>query len=71
MTIMFLAFYYINVKIDENIKNNTRLQYILNFILAFLWLCSEGFNTNDTIIVLYASSGQIIKSLIYVYFGLL
>lgn len=66
MTIIFSAFYYINIRIEENKKDTIPALYVFDFILACLWLMSEGFRIDDTIVSLYSSAGQITKSIIYV-----
>ena len=66
MTIIFAALFCANVKIEEKRKHNVTALYVVNVIIALLWLMSEGFRINDAIINLYCSEGQIAKSIIYV-----
>lgn len=66
MTILFMALFYVSIKIDKMRTHNMFGLYVINVIIAILWLMSEGFRINDAIINLYCSEGQIVKSIIYV-----
>lgn len=66
MTILFMALFYVNIKIDKMRTHNLFGLKVINVIIAIWWLMSEGFRINDAIINLYCSEGQIVKSIIYV-----
>lgn len=66
MTIMFAALYYVNLKLNEKRKISIPAIYVLNAILAVLWLIAEGFRIDDTTTMLFCSPGQVVKSIFYV-----
>lgn len=67
MTILFAALYYADFKIHENITYRSRLQEVVCILTALLWLFSEGFAVDNTIISLYSSPVQIVKSVVYLF----
>jgi hypothetical protein len=66
ITLVFLMLLYVNIKINNIKKCDSYIFYIFNFLLALLWLQSEGFRINDSTENLYCTQGQIVKSIIYV-----
>lgn len=66
MTIMVCAFYYISVKINEQIKEKPTKIIILNVVIAAVWLMSESFRIDNTMSYLFCTAGQTVKSIIYV-----
>lgn len=49
----------------KQIKRNSLL-FIICFFLAILWAMGESFRCVDSLLLLYANSGQIVKSFIYI-----
>lgn len=66
MTIMFGAFYYVNIKINSYMKEKIPGVAVINLMLAIVWLMAENYRINNTTSLLFSSMGQGVKSIIYV-----
>ena len=65
MTIVFGAFYYVNIKINSYVKERVPGIVALNLMFAVVWLMAENFRINNTTSLLFCSLGQGVKSIIY------
>lgn len=64
-TLLFFVLLWINREIDARKKEEKILFPVVSGFIALIWLMAEGFRVDDTLLTLYASLGQKVKSWIY------
>ena len=73
VTLIFCALILLQVKIDRIDKNRVTIRknkilYVTSSLIGFVWLSSKSFLIDNTLVNIYITKGQIVKSIIY-YFG--
>ena len=75
-SVLAVALFFLNRRIDDFCKEKRRgglLTYFINALLACIWLLAEGFCVSDDVVMLFSTTGQKLKSFLYVsgiFFGL-
>lgn len=65
-TLLFAALVLLEVYLHKKQAKRTFLLYIICFLLAIVWAMGESFRRTDSLSLLYADAGQMIKSLVYI-----
>lgn len=64
-TIIFVAILLFALHIRKKTEKHYIVLAMINFVIAIVWLMGESFRVNNTLNLLHSSSGQIVKSALY------
>ena len=65
-TLLFAALVAVEIYLHKKQAKRTFLLYIICFLLAIVWAMGESFRRTNSLSLLYANAGQVVKSLIYI-----
>lgn len=63
--ILFFAFLFLGFYIQNKKDKKYPLFVLINFVISIVWLMGEGFRINDTLSMLHSTTGQMVKSVLY------
>ena len=64
--LLFAALVAVEIYLHKKQAKRTFLLYIICFLLAIVWVMGESFRRTNSLSLLYANAGQVVKSLIYI-----